>query len=101
MASEEDAAAALTGIGDRALGNLRSSVRLVRQQDVPVEPFDGARAVWAREQHVEGESGRGVVLMLASAVSRWLVVVCLSGAPAWDWQSASDLAALQAARLAG
>jgi hypothetical protein len=39
--------------------------------------------------------------MLASAVSHWLVIVCLSGPPAWDWQSASALAALQAARLSG
>jgi len=39
--------------------------------------------------------------MLAGAVSHWLVVVCLSGASAWDWQSASALAALQAARLSG
>ncbi len=101
MASEEDAGAALADIGERALANLRSRVRLVSQRDVPVEPFAGASAVWAREQHTEGQDGPGVVLMLAGAVSHWLVIVCLSGSPGWDWQSASELAAFQAARLSG
>jgi len=101
MASEEDAVAALADIGDRALANPRSRARLMSQQDVPMEPFAGASAVWAREQHTEGEGGPGVVLMIAGAGSSWLVVVCLSGSPAWDWQSASELAALQAARLSG
>ena len=101
MASEEDAGAALADVGERGLANLRSRVRLVSQRDVPVEPFAGASAVWAREQHTEGRDGPGVVLMLAGAVSHWLVIVCLSGSPAWDWQSASELAALQAARLSG
>jgi hypothetical protein len=32
--------------------------------------------------------------MLAGAVTHWLVIVCLSGSPEWDWQSASELAAL-------
>lgn len=101
MASQEDAKAALAGVGERALANLRSRVRLVSQRDVPVAPFAGASAVWAREQHTEGEDGPGVVLLLAAAVRHWLVIVCLSGSPAWDWQSASELAALQAARLPG
>jgi hypothetical protein len=99
MASEEDAVAALADAGERALANLRSRVRLVSQRDVPVEPFAGASAAWAREQHTEGRDGPGVVLMLAAAVSHWLAIVCLSGSPAWDWQSAWELAALQAARL--
>ncbi len=101
MASEEDAGAALAGVGERALANLRSRVRLVSQRDVPVEPFAGASAVWARVQHTEGGDGPGVVMMLAGAVSHWLVIFCLSGSPVWDWQSASELAALQAARLSG
>jgi hypothetical protein len=101
MASEEDAGAALAEIGERALANLRSRVRLVSQRDVPVEPFAGASAVWAREQHTEGRDGPGVVLMLAGAVSHRLVIVCVSGSPVWDWQSASKLAALQAAWLSG
>jgi hypothetical protein len=100
-ASEEDAGAALADVGERMLANLRSKVRLVSQHDVPMEPFAGASAVLAREQHTEGPDGPGVVLMLAAVVSHWLVIVCLSGAPAWDWQSASALAELQAARLSG
>ena len=99
MASQEDAGAALAGVGDRALANLRSGVRLVSQRDVSVEPFAGASAIWAREQRTDGRDGPGVVLMLAGAVGRWLVMASLSGSPAWDWQSASELAALQAARL--
>lgn len=99
MASEEDAGAALAGLGDRALANLGSGVRLVSQRDVPVEPFAGASAVWAREQHTEGRDGPGVVLILAGAVGCWLVIVCVSGSPAWDWPSASELAARQATRL--
>jgi hypothetical protein len=101
MASGEDAGAALADVGERGLANLRSEVGLVSQRDVPVEPFAGVSAVWAREQHTEGRDGPGVVLMLAGEVSHWLVIVCLSGSPAWDWQSASELAALQAARLSG
>jgi hypothetical protein len=101
LASADDAGAALSVIGKRGLANLRSGVQLVSERDVPVEPFPGASAVWAREQHTTGKDGPGVVLMLAGAVSRWLVIVCLSGSPAWDWSSASELAALQAARLSG
>jgi hypothetical protein len=101
MASEEDARAALAGAAERGLANLRSRGRLVSQRDVPAEPFAGASAVWAREQHTEGRDGPGVVLMLAGAVSHWLAIVSLTGSPAWDWQSASELAALQAARLSG
>ena len=101
LASEDDARAALAGIGDRALANLGSGVRLVSEHEVPLEPFPGAQAAWAREQHTDGKDGPGVVLMLAGAVRHWLVVVCLAGAPAWDWQSASEVAALQAASLRG
>jgi len=99
LASAEDAREALTGIGERGLKNLNAKVRLVSETDVPVEPFTGASAVWAREQHTEGRDGPGVVLMLAGAVSEWLMVLCVSGTPAWDWQSTSELAAVQAARL--
>ncbi|HEX4659451.1 MAG TPA: hypothetical protein VH307_18850 [Streptosporangiaceae bacterium] len=98
LASAEDDDA-LTGIGERALINLKAKVRLVSESDVPIEPFTGASAVWAREQHTEGRDGPGVVLMLAGAVSERLMVLCLSGSPAWDWRSASELAAVQAARL--
>jgi hypothetical protein len=101
LASVDDAGAALPVIGERALANLWSRVQLVSEHDVPVEPFAGASAVWAREQHTVGKNGPGVVLMLAGAVSHWLVIVCLSGSPAWDWSSASELAALQAVRLSG
>jgi hypothetical protein len=100
LASAEDASDALTGIGEGTLNNLNAEVRLVSETDVPIELFTGANAVWAREQHTEGRDGPGVVLMLAGAVSEWLMVICLSRTPAWDWQSASELAAVQAARLA-
>jgi hypothetical protein len=100
-ASDEDAGDALADVGERMLANLRSRVRLVSQHDVSLEPFAGASAVWAREQHTEGRDGPGVTLMLAGAVTHWLVIVCLSGASAWDWPSASALAELQAARLSG
>lgn len=99
LASAEDACDALTGIGGRTLKNVSAEVRLVSETDVPIEPFTGASAVSAREQHTEGRHGPGVVLMLAGAVSEWLIVMGLSGTPAWDWQSASELAAVQAARL--
>lgn len=101
LASADDAGAAVTVIGEQGLSNLRSRVQLVSQRDVPLEPFTGASAVWAREQHTAGKDGPGVVLMLAGAVNHWLVIVCLSGMPTWDWSSASGLAALQAARLLG
>jgi hypothetical protein len=48
-----------------------------------------------------GKDVPSAVLMLAGAVSHWLVIACLSGTPAWDWSSGSELAALQAARLSG
>ena len=101
MASAKDAGAVLAELGDRLLRNLLGRGRLVSERDVPAEPFAGASAVWAREQHVEDRDGPGVVLLLAGAVQHRVVVVCLSGRPAWDWPSAAELAALQAARLAG
>jgi hypothetical protein len=101
LASEEDTGPALAEIGERGLADLSSRLELVSQRDVPMEPFAGASAAWAREQHVKGRNGPGVALLLAGAVSNWLVIVCLSGLPAWYWQSAADLAALQAARLSG
>jgi len=99
LASAQDASDALTGIGERTLLNVNSKVRLVSETDVHIEPFTGASAAWAREQHTESGAGPGVVLMLAGAVSECLMVMCLSGTPAWDWQSASELASVQAARL--
>jgi hypothetical protein len=98
MASAEDAGALLAETGERMLKNLRGG-RVISERDVPMPPFSGASAVWARELHTEDRDGPGVVLMLAGAVGRWLVIVSLSGRPAWDWQSASELAGLQAARL--
>jgi hypothetical protein len=99
LASAEDARDALTSVGERTLNNVNAEVRLVSETDVPIEPFTRASAVWAREQHTEGRHVPGVVLMLAGAVSEWVVVMCLSGTPAWDWQTASQLAVVQAARL--
>lgn len=100
LASAEDAGDALTGVGERTLNNLNTEVRLVSETDVPIEPFSRAGdAFWAREQHTDSSDGPGVVLMLAAAVSERLMVICLSGTPAWDWQSASELAAAQAALL--
>lgn len=101
LASPEDASAALPVMAERGLANLRSTVHPVSDRDVPVEPFAGASAVWAREQQTTGKDGPGTVLMLAGAVSRCLVIVCLAGSPAWDWSSASVLAALQAEWLSG
>jgi hypothetical protein len=99
LASASDAESALPGIGDRGLANLDARVRVVSQADVPLEPFEGASAVWAREQRTEGYGGPGLVLMLAGAVGHWLVVICLSGSPAWDWSAAAAIAVHQARRL--
>lgn len=101
LASADDARAALSVVGERGLANLRARVQLVSEHDVSVAPFTGADAVWAREQHTTSKDGPGVVLTLGGAVGRSLVIICLSGSPAWDWSSASELAALQAARLSG
>jgi hypothetical protein len=101
LTSADDAGAALRVMAGRGLANLRSKDHLVSERDVPVEPFAGAGAVWAREQQTTGKDGPGVVLMLAGAVSRCLVIVCLAGSPAWEWSSASALAVLQAERLSG
>jgi hypothetical protein len=99
MASAEDADSALTGVGQRGLANLHANVRLVNEVVVALEPVLGASAMWACEQHTEGRAGPGVTLMLAAAVGDWFMVVCLSGSPAWDRPSATQLAALQAQRL--
>ncbi len=98
-ASAQDAGDALAGADERALANLNARARVVSQSDVRVQPFPGDGPSWTREYHTEGPAGPGVVLLLGGAVSNWLVVMCLSGSPAWDWPSASELAALQAARL--
>jgi hypothetical protein len=99
LASAQDAGEALAGVSDRGLANLGARVRLVSESDVPIEPFPAASAVWAREQHTDGRDGPGLVLMLAAAVGGWLMVMCLSGSPDWDWQSAAELAEVQAERL--
>jgi hypothetical protein len=99
LVSADDAESALPGIGDRGLANLGSRVRLVSQADIPLRPFTGASAVWAREQRTDGYGGPGLTLMLAGAVGHWLVIICLAGSPAWDWPSAAALAAHQAERL--
>lgn len=41
----------------------------------------------------------GISLLLAGAVGSHIVVLGLSGTPAWDWDQASALAARQAERL--
>lgn len=98
-ASADDADSLLAEIGERMLRNLIGRGRLVSERDVQVEPFAGARLVWAREQHTEDRAGPQIVLLLAGTVRHRVVIVCLAGRPAWDWQSASELAALQVARL--
>ncbi|MBY8882288.1 hypothetical protein [Actinacidiphila acidipaludis] len=102
LASAEDAASALAEVGKRSLANPRSEVRVVLEQNVPLEPFPGASAVWAHEQHTRplAKPGPdGVSLLLAAAVGHHVIVLALSGTPAWDWEAASALAARQAARL--
>lgn len=99
LASASDAESALSGVADRGLANLRSRVRLVSHADISLQLFEGASAVWAREQRTEGDGGAGLVLILAAAVGDWLTVICLSGSPAWNWPSAAALAAHQAGRL--
>jgi hypothetical protein len=99
LASAADARTALRGIGDLTLRNLRATVRVVDESDIDIEPFVGASAVWAHEYHTVGPGGHAASLMLAGAVENFVVIVCASGQPGWDWPSVSDLAALQAPRL--
>lgn len=99
MASAADAAAVLGELGERLLKNPIGRGRLVSERDVPVEPFAGASAVWAREQHTEHRDVPRIQLTLAGSVRDRVVIVSLAGRPAWNWQSAAELAALQAARL--
>jgi len=104
MTSERDARRALGDVGGRMLANPRAEVRVLSEHDVELAPFAGASAVWAREQRTRPVAKRGddgVSLLLAAAVGPDVTVLALSGTPAWDWGSASDLAARQAARLAG
>ena len=103
LASADDAMSALVEVGKRFLANPRSEVRVVLERDVPLDPFPGADAVWAHEQHTRplAKPGPdGISLLLAGAVGRHVVVLALSGTPAWDWNAASALAAHQATRLA-
>lgn len=100
LVSEPDALAALEGVLDRALRNLRSEVTVVREQDVDLEAFPGAGRVWAHEQHTSGPRGEGVTKMLAAASGTYLIVVCASGSPAWAWESVVAVARRQAERLA-
>lgn len=100
LASAQDARTALDEAGDLQLRNLRATVRVVDESDVDIEPFAGASMVWAHEYRTVGPGGPGATLMLAGAVDSFVVIVCASGQPAWDWPSVSDLAAMQARRLA-
>lgn len=102
MTSEQDARQALRDVGGRMLANPRAEVRIVSEHDVELAPFAGASSVWAHEQHTRPVVKRGddgVNLLLAAAVGPYVTVLDLSGTPTWDWGSASDLAARQAARL--
>jgi hypothetical protein len=99
LASALDARTALREVGDRQLRNLRATVRVVDESDIDIEPFVGASAVWAHEYHTVGPDGHGTALLLAGAVEDFVVIVCATGQPAWDWPSVSDLAAMQARRL--
>ncbi|MEU3749667.1 MULTISPECIES: hypothetical protein [Streptomyces] len=102
LASESDAHRALHEAGDRLLTNPRAAVGVVDERDVEAKPFAGATAVWAREQRAErattGEFA-GLTLLLAGVVGTHLVVLSLSGTPAWDWEAASALAGRQAELL--
>jgi hypothetical protein len=99
LASALDARAALRDVGDIQLRNLRATVRVVDENDIDIEPFVGASAVWAHEYRTAGPDGPGATLMLAAAVEDFVVIVCVAAQPAWDWSSVSDLAAMQARRL--
>lgn len=102
LASAADARSALAEVGARLLANPRAEARVVRERRVRVEPFTGAGEVWAYEQHtrpVATSGPDGVSLLLAGAVGSHVVVLGLSGTPAWDWDQASALAARQAERL--
>lgn len=100
LASESDALAAIEGVGDRKVGNLRRKVTLRHEQDVQIAPFPGAGLVWGHEQHTSGAAGPGVAKMLAAAVGTYLIVTCASGSPEWEWDTVSGLARRQAAMLA-
>ena len=100
LASEPDALAAVEGVGDRTLGNLRSEVTVISEQDVEISLFPGAGSVWAREQHTSGPTGAGVAKTLAAATGLHLIVVCASGSPEWEWDAVTGLARRQAALLA-
>ena len=100
LASESDALAAIEGVGDRMLGNLRSKAAVVREQDVQIAPFPGAGRVWAHEQHTSGPVGAGVAKTLAAAARTHLIMVSASGSPEWEWDTVSGLARRQATLLA-
>jgi hypothetical protein len=102
LASPADARSALAQVGARLLANPRAEVRVVEERQVDVEPFAGADAVWAHEQHTRPVTTSGpdaVSLLLAGSVGSHVIVLGLSGTPAWDWDQASLLAARQAERL--
>lgn len=84
LASEPDALSAIEGVGDRALGNLRGKVTVVREQDVRIEPFPQAGRVWAREWHTVGSTGSGVARILTAAAGTHLIVVSSAGSPEWS-----------------
>ena len=100
LASAEDASTAVDEVGSVLLRNPRATARLVSEKDVDIEPFTGASKVWAHEYCTEGRDSPGTSLLLAGAVDVFVIAVAASGQPAWDWQSVSDLAALQAGRFA-
>lgn len=100
LVSEPDALSALEGIGDRGLRNPRAAVTVLREHDVDIEAFPGARRVWAHEHHTIGRDGEGVARMLAAACGAYVIVVSASGSPAWAWDSVVSVARRQAGLLA-
>ncbi|MBC9731573.1 hypothetical protein [Streptomyces sp. TRM68367] len=101
LATRDDAVAALRTVGECLLANPAAAVEVVGERDVDLPLFGDASAVWAREQQVRSvATGHNTVtLLLAGAVGSDVLVLSLSGEPAWDWDDATDLASRQAARL--
>lgn len=98
FASEADALSALEEVSGRLLRK-QSKSTVVREQDVTVDPFQGAGRVWAHEFVASTPDGEATTKIVAAAVSSQVAAVCASGSPGWDWDVVVTIARRQAAEL--
>jgi hypothetical protein len=101
LATDADAAAALTDLPTRFIRNPRAEVSVTGEQSVLDVAVPGTLSTWAYEQTVSGKVGNGVSRYLAGAVGSVIFIVAASGlGDGWPWDEVVSIANLVVSRIA-